>query len=79
MPYAIILDKDRDRDVYADYWPIVRERDTIDELRGEAQHWGNPMRIPKSTLRMEMIEPKSLINAETGETDSGAIYREWAV
>ena len=77
MQYVIMLDKDRDS--FPEYWAIARQRDSLEEIRAEQDHMGNPMRIPKASARMELLEAKTLMNSETGSLDTGAIYREWIV
>lgn len=62
-------------EVYLHHWPISAESNNIDELRQARQHSGNPMLIPRSEARMELLENKSLINSQTGRVDHGAIYQ----
>ncbi len=75
MAYVIMLDKDRDS--FPNDWAIACQRDSLAQIRQQQQHSGDPLRIPKTSARMELIEPKSLTDAETGHVDSGGIYREW--
>lgn len=75
MAYVIMLDKDRDSFPYD--WAITSQCDSLAQIRQQQQHSGNPMRIPKASARMELIEAKSLIDTETGRVDPGGIYREW--
>ena len=65
--------------VFSHHWPISGRNSDIEVLRQQQQYDGNPELIPRSQIQMMLRENKSLINAKTGEVDSGAIYEEVAL
>jgi hypothetical protein len=72
QPFVIMLDNLLE--VLPNHWPISEEAATLEEARLKRQHRGNPIVIPRDQLRMRVLENKSLIDAETGRVDHGAIY-----
>lgn len=70
--YAIILDKDLTS--FPGYWPVVARRGDIQSLRQMRQHSGNPELLPRQAFRTVRVEPKSLIDSQTGACDTGGIY-----
>jgi hypothetical protein len=73
VSYAIMLY--RDMAGYKDDWPVRRLSHDIGSLRKERQYSGNPTLLPRTLYTMEHIEEKSLIDAQTGSVETGAIYR----
>ena len=57
------------------HWPISEQADTLAAARAMRQHRGNPEVIPRSQVAMQRLEDKSLIDAETGRVDPGAIFQ----
>jgi hypothetical protein len=62
-------------EVHSHHWPISGESEDINALRLQRQHDGNPRLLSCAETRMQWIEPKSLINNQTGRVDHGAIYQ----
>ena len=61
-------------EVHPHHWPLSAEEATLDGIRLRRQHSGNPRTVPRGELSLKIIENKSLINAQTGGVDHGAIY-----
>jgi hypothetical protein len=71
--YVIMLDSYLE--VYPHFWPISAQSDDINVLHHLSQHDGNPAIIPRSEASMTLLENKSLINSQTGQVNTGGIYR----
>lgn len=73
--HVIMLD--RWVDVYAPHhWPVTVTRETLEAAREVGQYDGEPPTLlSRIGLSARRIEPRPLLNARTGRTDAGAIYR----
>ncbi len=74
MAYVIMLDKHLE--MYKNDWPVVKRSDDIATLLSETQWSGIPTLVPRAKWNMDRLKDKSLIDAQTGSVDAGAIYRQ---
>lgn len=73
MKFVIMLY--RDLAAHPNDWPIRKHADTIEALRKATQCSGGPELAAQTLYRMEHLEEKSLIDTQTGNVETGAIYQ----
>jgi hypothetical protein len=71
--YAIMLDKWLE--VFPDRWPVTATGTSPGALRRRGQHSDKVVLRPRAAHRAEFLENKSLINARSGQVDTGGLYK----
>jgi hypothetical protein len=71
---GFIIMLDDELEVFAQHWPIRAQAADIDTLRRQRQFDGNPTLVARASMRVELRENKSLVNARTGRVHTGGIY-----
>ena len=61
--------------MYPDDWPISGQNPVLAVLRRQTEHDGDPELWSKQDYTMTFVEPKSLKNTKTGQTQAGGIYK----
>jgi len=62
-------------EVYHHHWPVSARSNSLDVVRQEMRHDGNPEVMQKGDFCLVYIENKSLINSVDSRVDKGGIYQ----
>src|SRR5262245_27895170 len=71
--YAIMLDKLLE--VHGTQFPVTARSTRLATLRRQTQHNGRFTLLARSGVRAELLENKALLNARSGDLDTGGIYQ----